>query len=92
MSVAAQALIAFLKCEANSSEERAKSLRTTAASIEANALSYEAERTLFLFVCLFANYAWSCFLPRASNDMVVVYMMYSLHLFYPPFLCLYCHL
>jgi len=34
---AAQAFIAFLKCEASQAEERAKSLRATAAAIEANA-------------------------------------------------------
>ena len=33
---AAQAFIAFLKCEATNAEERAKSLRATAAAIEAN--------------------------------------------------------
>ena len=36
MSGAAQAFIAFLRCEAKQSEERAKSLRATAATIEAN--------------------------------------------------------
>ena len=35
---AAQAFIAFLRCEAIQSEERAKSLRATAAAIEANNL------------------------------------------------------
>ena len=38
MSGAAQAFIAFLRCEATQSEERAKSLRATAAAIEANNL------------------------------------------------------
>ena len=33
---AAQAFIAFLHCEATQAEERAKSLRATAATIEAN--------------------------------------------------------
>ena len=33
---AAQALIAFLHCEATQAEQRAKSLRATAATIEAN--------------------------------------------------------
>ena len=37
MTSAAHAFIAFLKCEANNAEERAKSLRATAAVIEANA-------------------------------------------------------
>jgi hypothetical protein len=35
---AAQAFIAFLRCEATQAEERAKSLRATAAAIEANNL------------------------------------------------------
>ena len=34
---AAQAFIAFLKCEATQAEERAQQLRATAAAIEANA-------------------------------------------------------
>lgn len=38
MSDAAQAFIAFLRCEATQAEERAKSLRATAAAIEANNL------------------------------------------------------
>jgi hypothetical protein len=38
MSNAAQAFIAFLRCEAIQSEERARSLRATAAAIEANNL------------------------------------------------------
>lgn len=37
-NVAAQAFIAFLRCEAQQAEERAKSLRATAATIEANNL------------------------------------------------------
>ena len=37
-NVAVQAFIAFLRCEAQQAEERAKSLRTTAATIEANSL------------------------------------------------------
>eukprot|EP00934_Nitzschia_sp_Nitz4_P006838 Nitzschia sp. Nitz4//scaffold58_size112336//33270//33792//NITZ4_004024-RA/size112336-augustus-gene-0.3-mRNA-1//1//CDS//3329554962//6828//frame0 len=36
MTHAVQAFIAFLRCEAKLAEERAKSLRTTAAAIEAN--------------------------------------------------------
>jgi hypothetical protein len=38
MNGAAQAFIAFLRCEAIQAEERAKSLRATAAAIEANNL------------------------------------------------------
>ena len=38
MSGVAQAFIAFLRCEAIQAEERAKSLRATAAAIEANNL------------------------------------------------------
>jgi hypothetical protein len=38
MSSAAQAFIAFLRCEATQSDERARSLRATAAAIEANNL------------------------------------------------------
>ena len=38
---AAQAFIAFLRCEANQAEERAKSLRATAATIEANSAEGE---------------------------------------------------
>lgn len=37
-NAAAQAFIAFLRCEAQQAEDRAKSLRTTAAAIEANNL------------------------------------------------------
>ena len=43
MSGAAQAFIAFLRCEATQSEERAKSLRATAAAIEANNLEGQAK-------------------------------------------------
>jgi hypothetical protein len=38
MNGAAQAFIAFLRCEATQADERAKSLRATAAAIEANNL------------------------------------------------------
>ncbi|VEU37905.1 unnamed protein product [Pseudo-nitzschia multistriata] len=42
MSDAAKAFITFLRCEAKQAEDRAQSLRTTAAIIEANSL--EAQR------------------------------------------------
>lgn len=38
---AAQAFIAFLRCEANQAEERGKQLRATAAAIEANSTEGE---------------------------------------------------
>ncbi|KAL7569196.1 hypothetical protein ACA910_016756 [Epithemia clementina (nom. ined.)] len=39
-----EAFIAFLNCEANQAEARAKALRTTAAAIEANLATYERAR------------------------------------------------
>ena len=44
MSGTAQAFIAFLRCEATQAEERAKSLRATAAAIEANNLKRKRRR------------------------------------------------
>ena len=44
MSGTAQAFIAFLHCEATQAEERAKSLRATAAAIEANNLKRKRRR------------------------------------------------
>jgi hypothetical protein len=43
---AAQAFIAFLRCEAAQAEGRAKSLRATAAAIESNNLGGESQRSL----------------------------------------------
>ena len=40
--------MAFLKCEANQAEERAKSLRRTAAAIEANISPIESEYSVLL--------------------------------------------
>jgi hypothetical protein len=44
MANAAQAFIAFLRVEASSSEDRARSLRATAAAIEANAHEGKSSR------------------------------------------------
>ena len=43
---AAQAFIAFLRCEATQAEERAKSLRATAATIEANSVEGKTINTV----------------------------------------------
>ena len=51
---AAQAFIAFLRCEATQAEERAKSLRATAATIEAN--SVEGEDWTNVCGCLFRSH------------------------------------
>lgn len=44
MNAAIQAWISYLRCEANAAEERAKSLRATAAVIEANHSHLDGKR------------------------------------------------
>ncbi len=48
-SAAVQAFIAFLRCEAQQAEERAKSLRATAAAIEANTLEGRCDHRTTVF-------------------------------------------
>eukprot|EP00536_Pseudo-nitzschia_multiseries_P001725 jgi/Psemu1/300952/fgenesh1_kg.22_\ len=45
MSDVAKAFISFLRCEAQQAEDRAKSLRATAATIEANSLETQRKHT-----------------------------------------------
>lgn len=78
MSDAAQAFIAFLRCEATQAEERAKSLRATAAAIEANNLkgwfsmfpALPGERTSFTDVDLAHFFFFGQVVKRNANGKV----------------------
>jgi hypothetical protein len=65
MSSAAQAFIAFLRCEATQSDERARSLRATAAAIEANNLEGACRLAEVLCICHIQSHFFGIFLIPA---------------------------
>lgn len=80
-NVATHAFIAFLRCEAQQAEERAKSLRATAATIEANSLEGKCRwsctqqlRCLWgtsdssHILCFYLPFRLSCQLPERNEN------------------------
>lgn len=65
-NIAAQAFIAFLRCEAQQAEDRAKSLRNTAAAIEANTLEGTVRKCILAYCsdwCVSHIRLVACFIP-----------------------------